>query len=114
MTDQRPPESDDPSTRERPKDESFIIPFLGMIVGIIVMPVVFAWFTLRPGYSKTVGRISIGYTAAVIATFLSFALLIAFTSNGQRTFGDFSAQRQVEHDAALRTSTDPNRPEGRR
>jgi len=85
-------------------------------LAILVAPFLFAWFTLRPGYSYWARRFSVGY--AILSTFLimgMIAILISMRGHmaqGQAAFEDFRVEREMESDAAKRTSLDPNGPDG--
>jgi hypothetical protein len=87
-------------------------------IAILVAPLVFAWFTLRPGYSYWARRFSIGYAALVLVMLIGSSAILYSMSDymavGQVDFDRFRVERQIEHDSRLRNSTDPNGPEGMR
>ncbi len=47
---------------------------LGLIVGVIIVPVIFFWFLLRPGYSF---QVRLGGFLLLMMTFALFALRLA-------------------------------------
>lgn len=85
-------------------------------LAILVAPLFFAWFTLRPGYSYWARRFSVGY--AILSTFLIVGMIAILMSmrghmaEGQAAFDEFRVERELENDAAKRASRDPNGPDG--
>lgn len=87
-------------------------------IAILIAPLLFAWFTLRPGYSYWARRFSIGYAVLMLLMIACTSAILysmrGYMAEGQANFDGFRAERQIEHDAAMRNSTDPNGPEGMR
>ncbi|OCG02869.1 hypothetical protein [Gilliamella sp. wkB112] len=54
-------------------DESFISPSIALIIGIIFLPYIFSWFTLKKGYSKTSKIISF--------TWMFLSILLRYSSD---------------------------------
>ncbi|WP_180644437.1 hypothetical protein [Acinetobacter bereziniae] len=42
-----------------------------LIIGIILLPLIFAWFTLKKGYSKTAKIVSFGWLLLAIVVFVT-------------------------------------------
>lgn len=42
-----------------------------LIIGIILVPLIFAWFTLKKGYSKTAKILSFGWLLLAIVVFVT-------------------------------------------
>lgn len=87
---------------------------VALALGILLMPLLFAWFTLRPGYTYWARRFSIGYAMVVLLAIIAVGALLfsmrGYIAQGQSTFDEFRVQRQLEHEARMRNSTDPNGP----
>ena len=87
-------------------------------IAILLVPFVFAWFTLRPGYSYWARRFSVGYAVVAMVMIVGVGVILfsmrGYMAEGQSDFDRFRIQRQIEHDAATRNATDPNGPDAMR
>jgi hypothetical protein len=88
---------------------------VALITAIVVAPVVFAWLTLKPGYSRRTRILAVGYAGAMIvgtiSTIVLFFLMAGHIAAGEKSFDDFRVKQQRTSEAALRNSTDPNGPQ---
>jgi hypothetical protein len=87
-------------------------------IAILVAPLLFAWFTLRPGHSYWARRFSLGYAALTLLTIVGVGIVLfsmrGYMAEGQADFDEFRIERQIESEAAARRSRDPNGPDAMR
>lgn len=63
-----------------------------LIIGIILVPLIFAWFTLKKGYSKTTKILSFGWLLLVIVVFVT----VPQSAMEKRAFENVTAKQEVQ------------------